>query len=112
MAEQAAGPGGGGRGGRRRGPVHPALGGAGGAAAVDLAVFAQRAVWRAYAPDEYRERVHGCRRCPRDLVVVGGSPVAEGIEPAALVGLPWRGEPLERVYNLGLCGATTSEVWH
>jgi hypothetical protein len=83
-----------------------------GLGAVDVLIFACRQVWRAYDPDEYEERLFGCRRRPQDLVVVGGSPVCEGIDPAVLAGLPWQGAPLERVYNLGLAGATTSEVWH
>jgi len=43
---------------------------------------------------------------------VGGSPVTEGIDPAVLSGLSWQGHSLNRVYNLGLPGATTAEVWH
>jgi hypothetical protein len=83
-----------------------------GLAAVDLAVAAHRPVWRAYDPDEYRERLRTCRRGQHDLVLVGGSVVAEGLDPAALRGLAWQGRPLERPYNLGLPGGTTSEVWH
>jgi hypothetical protein len=81
-------------------------------AAVDAVVASRRAVWRAYDPDDYRTKVHDCRARPRDLVIVGGSPVSEGINPALLSGLVWRGRPLESVYNLGLPGATTSEIWH
>jgi hypothetical protein len=83
-----------------------------GLVAVDLPVARYRTVWRAYDPDEYRERLHNCRRAPHDLVLVGGSVVAEGLDPAALRGLEWEGRPLERPYNLGLPGGTTSEVWH
>jgi hypothetical protein len=83
-----------------------------GLAAVDLAVAANRPVWRAYDPDEYRERLHTCRRGRHDLVLVGGSVVAEGLDPAVLRGLAWRGQPLESPYNLGLPGGTTTEVWH
>jgi hypothetical protein len=83
-----------------------------GLAAVDFLVAAHRPVWRAYDPDEYRERLHNCRRRPHDLVLVGGSVVAEGLDPAALRGLCWRGRAVEHPYNLGLPGGTTSEVWH
>jgi hypothetical protein len=79
---------------------------------VELLVASQEHLWRRYDPDEYRERVAGCRRSPRDLIVVGGSPVVEGIDPAILAGMPWHGQPLRRVYNLGLPGGTTTEVWH
>jgi hypothetical protein len=82
-----------------------------GLAGVDGLVAAHRATWRAWDPDDYRIRLHGCRRRQPDLVVVGGSPVSEGIDPAVLTGLLWRGRSLERVYNLGLPGATTAEVW-
>jgi hypothetical protein len=83
-----------------------------GLVAIDLAVAAHRNLWRAYDPDEYRDRLRTCRRRPHDLVFVGGSPVAEGLDPAVLRGLSWRGRPLERPYNLGLPGGTTTEVWH
>jgi hypothetical protein len=83
-----------------------------GLATVDAVLAAHRRTWRAYDPDEYRIKVHECVRRPHDLVVVGGSPVCEGIDPAALAGTPWHGRPLEDVFNLGLSGATTSEVWH
>src|SRR5579884_470217 len=80
--------------------------------ALDLAVDAGRPVWRAYDPDEYRARLNNCRRRPHDLVLVGGSPVSEGIDPAPLRGLPWQGRPITHPYNFGLPGATTSEVWY
>jgi hypothetical protein len=83
-----------------------------GLAALDALVAANRSTWRAYDPDPYRIKPHECVRRARDLVLVGGSPVSEGIDPAALVGAPWHGRPLEDVFNLGLPGATTSEVWH
>jgi hypothetical protein len=83
-----------------------------GLAAVDLLVASQRRLWRAYDPDDYRDRLRNCRRHPYDLVLVGGSPVSEGVDPAPLAGLCWRGRPLKGAYNLGLPGATTLEVWH
>jgi hypothetical protein len=83
-----------------------------GLVALDFAVGAHSQLWRAYDPDEYRERLAGCLRQPHDLVAVGGSPVAEGVDPAALRGLCWQGRSIQRPYNLGLLGATTSEVWH
>jgi hypothetical protein len=79
---------------------------------VDAMVHAHRGVWRRFDPNEYRERLRRCRKRAHDLVLVGGSPVSEGLDPAVLAGLDWHGRPLRRVYNLGLPGATTSEVWH
>jgi hypothetical protein len=83
-----------------------------GLVAVDVFVISKHPVWSAYDPDDYTERLDGCRREAPELVLVGGSPVCEGIDPNVLIGLPWQGRPLEHVYNLGLPGATTSEVWH
>ena len=80
--------------------------------AVDLGVATHRDLWTLYSPDNYIERVEGCLHTAPDVVLVGGSTVSEGIDPAALAGLLWRGQPLQRPYNLGLPGATTSEVWH
>jgi hypothetical protein len=79
--------------------------------ALDLLVRANVRVWRDYDTDDYREKVDCCRREMPDLVVVGGSPVAAGIDPAVLAGVAWQGKPLQTAYNLGLPGATTSEVW-
>ena len=80
--------------------------------AVDLGVATHRDFWNLYSPDDYIERVEGCLHTAPDVVLLRGSTVSEGIDPAALVGLRWRGQPLQRPYNLGLPGATTSEVWH
>jgi hypothetical protein len=80
--------------------------------AIDGLVASQRRLWRRYDPDEYEERVRACADREQDLVVVGGSPACEGLDPAVLAGLDWNGKRLDRVYNLALAGATTSEVWH
>jgi hypothetical protein len=80
--------------------------------AIDGLIHSQRKTWRAYDPDEYCIRPRHCRHGTWDLILVGGSPVCEGIDPARLTGTTWRGHTLERVYNLGLSGGTTSEVWH
>jgi hypothetical protein len=85
---------------------------AAGLVAVDAVAAAQRRVWRAYDPDDYRFKLHECVRRPHDLVIVGGSPASEGIDPTVLTGTRWRGRPLDDIFNLGLSGATTSEVWH
>jgi hypothetical protein len=79
---------------------------------LDLAVFCCRQVWRAYDPDDYRDRLENCRRHPADLVFVGGSPVRDGVDPAWFTGLRHKDEVLRTAYNLGLPGATTLEVWH
>lgn len=83
-----------------------------GLVAVDVVVAANHTVWSAYDPEEYRERLDACRRHPHDLVIVGGSTVGEGIDPTVLAGLVRHGCPLDRVFALGMPGATTSEVWH
>jgi hypothetical protein len=68
--------------------------------------------WERHSPDDYVARVLGCRCEPRDLVFVGGSPVAEGIDPARISGLPWGDRPLTSVYALGMSGGTTSDFYH
>lgn len=83
-----------------------------GLAGVDAVIAANRNVWRSYDPDDYRERVQGCRRSACDLVFVGGSPMSEGIDPAVFSGFAWQGQTLQRAYNMGLPGATVAEVWH
>jgi hypothetical protein len=83
-----------------------------GLVAVDAVVAAYAPVWASYDPEEYRERLEACRRRPHDLVVVGGSTVGEGIDPAVLAGTVRNGYQLDRVFALGMPGATTSEVWH
>lgn len=83
-----------------------------GLAAVDLVVAWNAPLWRAYDPDEYAARLDACRGRTHDLVVVGGSPVAEGVDTRVLAGLRRGGRALERAYNLGLIGGTTTEVWH
>jgi hypothetical protein len=79
---------------------------------VDRLVWSQRRLWRSYDPDEYRERLRDCERETYDVVLVGGSPVCEGLDPALLAGMSWRGSCANRVYNLGLPGGTTTEVWY
>jgi hypothetical protein len=83
-----------------------------GLVALDAAVVWNRPLWQAYDPDDYAARLDVCRGRQYDLVAVGGSPVAEGLDTRLLIGLRRNGRPVERVYNLGLIGGTTSEVWH
>lgn len=68
--------------------------------AIDLGVRAFSGVWAKYSPDDYALKVERCASQPRDVVIVGGSPVSEGV-------IPWPG-----VYALGLNGGTTSEFYH
>jgi hypothetical protein len=79
---------------------------------LNVAVLPFRNTWTAYDPNEYYERLVSCRRQAWDLVLVGGSPMAEGVDPARLSGLYWQGTALNRVFNMGLAGATTTVVWH
>jgi hypothetical protein len=80
--------------------------------AIDLVVWSQRATWEASSPDGYNERLAGCRRRPRDLILLGGSPVTEGFDPQILAGVVWRGRELADVYSLGMSGGTTTDFWH
>jgi hypothetical protein len=79
---------------------------------VETVVRQQRDRWANYCPDDYRERLIQCRQSAPELVVVGGSAVTEGVNPAILAGVRMRGRPLRRVLNCGLPGGTGSEFWH
>lgn len=79
---------------------------------LDLGVYLTRATWDRYSPNDYRDRVQTCRSRPRDLIVVGGSPVSEGIDPSHFLGMVHRGQAIDSVYSLGLPGATTTDCWH
>ncbi|MCZ2340819.1 MAG: hypothetical protein LC104_03365 [Bacteroidales bacterium] len=78
---------------------------------LDLAVLAFRDTWERHSPDGYAERVRGCAAQPRDFVLVGGSPVSEGLDPAILQGVSWRGETLQSGYAVGLPGGTTTDYY-
>ncbi|MFO0799045.1 MAG: hypothetical protein U0804_16375 [Gemmataceae bacterium] len=69
-------------------------------------------VWERHSPDDYAARVSACAREPRDLVFVGGSPLAEGIDPGRVAGVVRDGRELRSSYAVGLSGATTSDVYH
>ena len=77
---------------------------------LDCAVRWTAPVWERYSPDDYAARVEGCRREPRDFIVVGGSPVSEGFDPDAMTGLTWQGSPLANGYAVGLPGGTLTDV--
>lgn len=69
----------------------------------DLLVGQFQHIWDRYSPDDYVVRVRGCASQKRDLVLLGGSPVAEGLSPS-IIG--------NNVYNLGLPGGTTSDFYY
>src|SRR5438445_6590998 len=71
-----------------------------GLVAVDALVYSFRTVWQSYDPDDYVSRIEGCRGREWDVVLLGGSPVSEGIDPSLLEGVRWQGRELQTVYNL------------
>jgi len=79
--------------------------------AFDLLILSFQETWERHSPDEYAERVRGCRKQRRDVVFVGGSTVAEGIDPGSIMGIVWRGTPLYDAYAVGLSGGTTSDIY-
>jgi hypothetical protein len=79
---------------------------------LDIGVALQRKRWDRYSPDDYRERLIGCRKGSHDLIAIGGSPVTEGIDPTILAGAQVNGRRMERVFNFGLPSGTASEFWH
>ena len=78
----------------------------------DWLIGRSAALWDRHSPDDYAARVDGCRARPQDIVFVGGSPVAEGIDPDPITGITWGGYPLQHGYALGLSGGTTSDFYH
>jgi len=68
-------------------------------------------LWERYSPDDYRERIRACAQQPRDMIIIGGSPVSEGIDPSLWLGLSWGGQPIANAYAVGLPGATSSELY-
>jgi|GEM_PF-1326131 len=71
----------------------------------DLGVGQFADTWRKHSPDDYAIRVEKCAERRRDLLVLGGSPVAEAIDPDRL-------HAPGSVYAMGLSGATTSDLYH
>jgi hypothetical protein len=85
---------------------------AAGLVSLDLVIAAHRNTWRTYSPDDYADKVRACHHYCPDLIVVGGSPVSEGIDPEQLRGTNWNGNRIERAFALGLPGATAAEIYH
>ncbi|OWK36361.1 hypothetical protein [Fimbriiglobus ruber] len=79
---------------------------------IDGALVSFRDTWERYSPDDYAERVRGCQQRPRDFVLVGGSPVSEGLNPAVVAGVTWRGQVLSDGYAVGLPGGTAADVFY
>lgn len=95
----------------RRSRWRPVLGLLAGLAALDLGVYATADTWKRYSPDDYAERLAGCRSRPQDFVLVGGSPVSEGLDPGLIAGIDRRGTTLAHGYALGLPGGTVSDCY-
>ncbi len=72
---------------------------------VDLVIGQFSNVWQRHSPDDYVLRVQGCARERRDLVIIGGSPVAEGIDPSRIASAG-------SIYAMGFSGGTTSDFFH
>jgi hypothetical protein len=79
---------------------------------VDCGVVLFRDTWQRHSPDDYTEKLNGCRSRPRNFVLAGGSPVAEGLDPDVEAGVRWRGVELRDGYAIGLSGATTTETYY
>ncbi len=77
----------------------------------DVLIRLNRETWEKHSPDGYTERVSGCAKQPRDIVFLGGSPVAEGIHPEAMGAIRWRKETYADNYAVGLSGGTTSDFY-
>ena len=73
--------------------------------AVDFLIGQFASLWSRHSPDDYALRVEACARERRDVVFVGGSPVAEGLDPERIAGS-------QSSYAMGLSGGTTSDFYH
>ena len=78
----------------------------------DFGLGALAPLWDRYSPDDYTARVGGCAERSRDLMFVGGSPVTEGIDPAQIAGVAWRGRTLSDAYAIGLHGGTATDFYY
>jgi hypothetical protein len=65
-----------------------------------------------HSPDDYAERIQGCAKEPRDFVILGGSPVSEGLDPDLVAGFSLRGTPMTNGYAVGLPGGTTTDMYY
>ena len=74
---------------RRLRKLRPVLLFAAAFAVVDTAVRLTADTWTMYAADDYAERIERCAAEPHDVIVLGGSPVSEGIDPSPLSGNAW-----------------------
>lgn len=74
--------------------------------ALDVCVGQFASLWQRHSPDDYRGRVEECRSRPRDFVMLGGSPVCEGLDPAIV------GDGTRDGYTLGFPGGTTSDFYY
>jgi hypothetical protein len=79
--------------------------------ALDRAMAARAALWRAYDPQFSRDRVRYAKHRVWDLVIAGGSP-AMCVDSGDLKGLVWQGRRLDRTLNLAVPYATTTDVYH
>lgn len=79
---------------------------------IDVIVRLTHDTWERHSPDDYAERIDGCRARPRDFVLAGGSPVSEGLDPDLIAGVRWRGQELHDGYSIGLPGGTATDFYH
>jgi len=75
---------------------------------LDLSVGLFHDLWQRHSPDDYAWRVQACQERRPDLVLVGGSPVAEGLNPSVVAGT----DSDRHGFNLGMSGGTTSDFYH
>ena len=83
-----------------------------GLVSIDCVIARTHSTWDRYSPDDYAERVNACATQRRDFVVVGGSPVSEGVDPSQVTGAQWQGQTLRDGFAVGLPGGTTSDVYY
>jgi len=78
---------------------------------IELTIRQFSTTWERYSPDDYAIRVQHCAAESRDFVLVGGSPVSEGLDPSLIAGVKWKQQTLNNGYAVGLPGGTTTDVY-
>jgi hypothetical protein len=78
---------------------------------IDLTFHAFHDTWMRHSPDEYTERIQGCAQEPREVVFLGGSTVAEGLDPEQICRFTFNGQNYTNGYAIGLAGGTTSDFY-
>ncbi|MGL6074686.1 MAG: hypothetical protein ACRC8S_11040 [Fimbriiglobus sp.] len=79
---------------------------------IDIGIRLNADLWERHSPDDYSARIDGCAKETRDFVIIGGSPVSEGLIPGEIKGVRFRNETLSNGYAVGLPGGTLTDMYY